>query len=42
LIFIFACCTHVDRKNYTPFFPSNQGVVIYLVCGKFNKVYYFF
>jgi APA family basic amino acid/polyamine antiporter len=25
LIFIFACCAHVDRKNYTPFFPSNQG-----------------
>jgi APA family basic amino acid/polyamine antiporter len=25
LIFIFACCKYVDRKNYTPFFPSNQG-----------------
>jgi APA family basic amino acid/polyamine antiporter len=24
LIFIFACCVYVDRKNYYPFFPSNQ------------------
>jgi APA family basic amino acid/polyamine antiporter len=28
LIFIFACCIHVDRKNYTPFFPPNQGILI--------------
>ncbi len=28
LIFIFACCIHVDRKNYDPFFPPNQGMVI--------------
>jgi APA family basic amino acid/polyamine antiporter len=26
LIFIFACCKYVDRKNYTPFFPSNLGI----------------
>ncbi|CAF4178513.1 unnamed protein product [Rotaria sordida] len=25
LIFIFACCHYVDRKNYYPFFPPNQG-----------------
>jgi APA family basic amino acid/polyamine antiporter len=28
LIFFFACCIHVHRKNYTPFFPPNQGIVI--------------
>ncbi len=28
LIFIFACCIHVDRKNYDSFFPSNQGIAI--------------
>jgi len=27
LIFIFACCPHVDRKNYDPFFPSNDGKI---------------
>jgi APA family basic amino acid/polyamine antiporter len=25
LIFIFACCKYVDRKNYIPFFPPNLG-----------------
>ncbi len=25
LIFIFACCKYVDRKNYEPFFPPNRG-----------------
>jgi APA family basic amino acid/polyamine antiporter len=25
LIFIFATCKYVNRDNYTPFFPSNQG-----------------
>jgi APA family basic amino acid/polyamine antiporter len=25
LIFIFACCKYVDRKNYKPFFPPNEG-----------------
>jgi APA family basic amino acid/polyamine antiporter len=25
LIFIFACCKHVDRKKYEPFFPPNEG-----------------
>ncbi len=25
LIFIFVCCKYVNRKNYSPFFPSNQG-----------------
>ena len=25
LIFIYACCFYVDHKNFTPFFPSNQG-----------------
>ncbi len=28
LIFIFACCIHVDRNNYTPFFPPNKGILI--------------
>ncbi len=28
LIFIIAGCIHVDRTNYNPFFPSNQGIVI--------------
>ena len=27
LIFIFACCKYVDRKNYHPFFPSNEGKI---------------
>jgi APA family basic amino acid/polyamine antiporter len=27
LIFIFACCIHVDRKNYDSFIPRNQGTV---------------
>ena len=27
LIFIFTCCVHVDRKNYEPFFPSNEGTI---------------
>jgi APA family basic amino acid/polyamine antiporter len=27
LIFIFACCIYVDRNNYTPFFPLNQGIM---------------
>lgn len=26
LIFIFACCKYVDRENYTPFIPPNQGI----------------
>jgi len=25
LIIIFASCDHIDRKNYKPFFPTNQG-----------------
>ncbi|CAF3845479.1 unnamed protein product [Rotaria sordida] len=25
LIFIFACCKYVDRNNYHPFFPPNNG-----------------
>ncbi|CAF1346963.1 unnamed protein product [Rotaria sordida] len=25
LIFIFACCNYVNRNNYYPFFPPNQG-----------------
>ncbi|CAF3385466.1 unnamed protein product [Rotaria sp. Silwood1] len=25
LIFIFACCNYVDRNNYNPFFPPNEG-----------------
>jgi APA family basic amino acid/polyamine antiporter len=28
LIFIIVGSIHVDRKNYDPFFPSNQGIVI--------------
>jgi APA family basic amino acid/polyamine antiporter len=28
LIFIFTCCVHVDRKNYDPFIPKNQGIII--------------
>jgi APA family basic amino acid/polyamine antiporter len=26
LIFIFLCCKYVDTKNYSPFFPSNEGI----------------
>jgi amino acid transporter len=26
LIFIFACCKYVNRDNYKPFFPPNQGI----------------
>ena len=26
LIFIFACCKYVNRDNYSPFIPSNQGI----------------
>jgi len=26
LIFIFLCCKYVNRKNYSPFFPPNQGI----------------
>ncbi|CAF4364953.1 unnamed protein product, partial [Rotaria sordida] len=25
LIFIFGCCNYVNRNNYNPFFPPNQG-----------------
>jgi APA family basic amino acid/polyamine antiporter len=25
LIFIFACCKYVNRDNYKPFFPPNEG-----------------
>ncbi|CAF0960448.1 unnamed protein product [Rotaria sordida] len=25
LIFIFACCKYIDRNNYYPFFPPNNG-----------------
>ena len=25
LIFIFVCCPYVNRNNFTPFFPSNEG-----------------
>ncbi|CAF0989522.1 unnamed protein product [Rotaria sp. Silwood1] len=25
LIFIFACCNYVNRNNYNPFFPPNEG-----------------
>ena len=28
LIFIFACCKYVDRKNYEPFFPPNEGMYL--------------
>ena len=28
LIFIFACCKYVDRKNYEPFFPPNKGMYL--------------
>ncbi len=31
LIFIFAGCAHVDRKNYDPFFPSNDGKIPKLI-----------
>ena len=27
LIFIFACCGYVNRDNYTPFIPSNKGII---------------
>lgn len=27
LIIIFASCGYVDRKNYQPFFPANQGTI---------------
>jgi basic amino acid/polyamine antiporter, APA family len=30
LIFIFACCVHVDRKNYDSFIPKNNGKITYL------------
>ena len=26
LIFIIACAKDIDRSNYTPFFPPNQGL----------------
>jgi hypothetical protein len=26
LIFIFVCSKYVNRKNYSPFFPPNQGI----------------
>ena len=41
LIFIFAGYAHVDRKNYEPFFPSNQGIVKELIYDKINEVLYF-
>lgn len=25
LLFIFASCGYINRKNYTPFFPPNEG-----------------
>jgi amino acid transporter len=25
LIFIFGCCKYVNRDNYTPFIPKNEG-----------------
>jgi len=28
LIFIFSCCIYVDRNNYSPFFPSNLGLIM--------------
>lgn len=28
LIFIFAGCVYVDRKNYDPFIPTNEGIII--------------
>ncbi len=39
LIFIFAGCAHVDRKNYEPFFPSNQGIVKELIYDKIDKIF---
>jgi len=26
LIFIFACCKYVNRNNYQPFIPPNEGI----------------
>jgi APA family basic amino acid/polyamine antiporter len=37
LIFIIAGSIHINRKNYDPFFPSNQGTVIYLINDKIDK-----
>ena len=31
LIFIFTCCVHVKRSNYEPFFPSNLGIIMWLI-----------
>jgi APA family basic amino acid/polyamine antiporter len=31
LIFIIAGSIHIDRNNYTPFFPPSQGKMIYLL-----------
>jgi APA family basic amino acid/polyamine antiporter len=42
LIFIFAGCIYVDRKNYAPFFPSSGGIVIRLICDKIDKYSFFF
>ena len=39
LIFIFACCAHVDRKNYTPFFPSKQGIMMELIYNETNEIF---
>ncbi len=39
LTFIFACCGYVDRKNYDPFFPSNEGIIMRLLLNNIN-VYY--
>ena len=40
LIFIFACCVHVDRKNYDPFLPRNEGkttrLIIYDIINKYS------
>ena len=41
LIFIFACCAYVDRKNYVPFFPSNQGMMIESIYDTIDKIFYF-
>ena len=37
LIFIIAGSISIDRKNYTPFFPPNQGRVIYFINDWFDK-----
>jgi APA family basic amino acid/polyamine antiporter len=39
LIFIFAGCAHVDRKNYDHFFPLNEGRMIRSIYNETNNIF---